>query len=121
MAYRIAYDNTNGVVDVIYEGEVSLEERKKAVEDVCNEFAHLDILPIMVDVRGLEMHLSTTDQKAFGQFLASHPVLSKARVAVLHPETHNPNLLIDTTAFSQGYTLAQFNLLPDAHAWLKQA
>lgn len=121
MAYRISFDETNGVVDVIYNGEVSLEQRKQAVEQVCQEFAHLDTLPIMVDVRQLTMHLTSAEQKAFGQYLASHPVLSKARVAVLHPETHNPNLLIDTTAFSRGYTLAQFNLIPEAHAWLKQA
>ena len=116
MPYTIGFNPQSQIVDVVYSGTVSLDERKKAVEDVCA--AHVKPLKILIDVRKLTMHLSLQEQQTFGKHLAKHPGLINARVAVLHEPSHNPNLLIDATAFNNGYMLAQFNTPEDAEVWL---
>jgi hypothetical protein len=118
MGYSITYHEPLNIVHVIYSDAVSLDERVRAVEEVCRLYAHSRPLRILVNVRELEMRLSFQDQQTFGDFLASHPELSDARVAVLHSQSHNPNIVIDMSAFNGGYTLAQFNDTNDAEDWL---
>ncbi|HEY9036751.1 MAG TPA: hypothetical protein VIM96_08590 [Pseudomonadales bacterium] len=120
MSYQITLDESTMLVQVIYAGPASLTKRMRAVSDVCTQYAHLAPLNILVDVRRLNMELSLDEQKYFGEYLATHPVLANAKVAVLHPPGHNPNLIIDATAFANGYRLAQFNLQRDAASWLLQ-
>ena len=120
MTYKVDHDEAFKIVHVIYSGIVKLDERMQAVEDVCRSYSHLKPLKIMVNVRELEMNLSIKDQKALGRFLATHPELSNARVAVLHKKSHNPNLFVDASAFNLGYTLAEFINTKDAEAWLNE-
>ena len=67
------------------------------------------------------MHLSFEEQQSFGQYLASHEGLANARVAVLYQKGHNPNLVVDTTAFIGGYLLAQFDDMRTAESWLTKS
>ena len=64
------------------------------------------------------MDLSFEDQQAFGEHLANHPGLTYARVAVLHKPDFNPNVVIDDSAYNNGYVLAQFSSRHDAELWL---
>jgi hypothetical protein len=121
MPYTLHFDQAKKIVQVFYAGTVSLIERMQAVEDVCGRYTDLNPLKILVDVRALEMHLSFEEQQLFGKFLANHPGLSNARVAVCHKSGHNPNIIIDTLAFTQGYMLAQFDKKRDAESWLSKA
>ena len=121
MSYHINFNESLETVNVIYSGTVSIEMRKQAVEQVCSKYSHLKPLKILVDVRDLVMDLSFNDQQAFGEYLANHPELTHARVAVLHKHDFNPNLVIDDSAYNNGYTLAQFSSHTDAELWLIQA
>lgn len=120
MTYIIKFIEPLEIVHVTYSGIVSLNERVKAVESVCNLYSHINPLKILVNVRDLDMQLSMDEQAAFGKYLASHALLSNARVAVLHNRQNNPNILIDVTAFNNGYKLAQFNNNKDAEGWLSE-
>ena len=121
MSYRIEFDESLEIVAVIYSGAVSFDERIQAVEDVCKLFsAKLNPLRILVDVCELKMQLSINEQETFGKYLSSHPGLANARVAVLHPSTKNPNIIIDSAAYRNGYMLAQFDNRKDAEAWLRR-
>jgi hypothetical protein len=73
---------------------------------------------ILVNVCELKMDLSLHEQHEFGDYLAFHPGLSRAKVAVVHKADYNPNLLIDNCAFNNGYRLAEFNQIKEAEAWL---
>jgi len=73
-----------------------------------------------IDVRKLEMNLTIEEQKIWGEHFANHPKLTYARAAVLHEESHNPNLFVDTYAFNQGYLLAEFSDEKEARNWLKE-
>lgn len=116
--YAINFHEALEIVHVIYSGVVSLNERIQAVEDVCRSYSHLRPLKILVNVRELDMDLSIREQQKLGQFLATHPGLSNARVAVLHKKSHNPNLCVDISAFNFGYVLAQFINTKQAEQWL---
>lgn len=118
MAYTIELDNSREIVNVIYDGTVSLDMRKQAVEQVCNEHGEFKPLRILVDVRELIMDLAFEEQHAFGKYLANHPGLNHARVAVLHNSDFNPNVVIDSSAYNNGYLLAQFSNRYDAEMWL---
>ena len=118
MSYVIHMDESLGIVNVTYTGTVSLHNRMQAVERVCRNYSHLQPLKILVDVRELVMDLSIEEQQAFGKYLASHPGLTNARVAVLHKSDFNPNVVIDDSAYNDGYMLAQFSSLADAESWL---
>lgn len=118
MTYRINFNDSTEIVNVVYSGTVSLDMRKQAVEEVCTEHGHIKPLKIMVDVRELVMDLSFEDQQAFGEHLANHPGLTYARVAVLHKPDFNPNFVIDDSAFNHGYKLAQFSTPHNAELWL---
>ena len=118
MAFKISFNAIHEIVNVIYSGIASLEERIQAVEDVCASYGDLKPLKILVNVRSLEMHLPLPEQKKFGKFLADCQGLAHSRVAVLHKQSHNPNMLIDVIAFNNGYKLAEFIEQKDAEDWL---
>ena len=120
MSYVIHMDESLGIVNVTYSGTVSLHNRMQAVERVCRNYGHLQLLKILVDVRELVMDLSIEEQQAFGKYLASHPGLTNARVAVVHKPDFNPNVVIDDSAYNDGYMLAQFSSLTDAELWLSK-
>ena len=120
MSYVIELNKPQEIVNVIYSGKVSLDMRLQAVDQVCCNYSHLMPLRILVDVRELVMDLSIEEQQAFGKYLASHPGLTNARVAVLHKSDFNPNVVIDDSAYNDGYMLAQFSSLTDAELWLSR-
>jgi hypothetical protein len=118
MTYTVRFDENLEIVYVIYSGEVSLDERMQAVKEVCTTYAEFMPLKILVDVRDLVIQMSFREQRSFGEFLSVYSGLMNARVAVLHKPSHNPNVLIDTIAFNNGYKLAEFNETADAEGWL---
>lgn len=121
MNYTIDFDSEKEIVKVAYAGRVSLDERVQAVKDVTRTYAKYMPLKILIDVRDLKMHLSLEEQKHFGQYLSNHKGLAEAKVAVLHPSDHNPNLLVDIHAFNNGYRLAEFEKRQVAQTWLLEA
>ena len=120
MSYVIHLDESRNIVNVTYTGTVSLHNRMQAVERVCRNYSHLQPLKILVDVRELVMDLSIEEQQTFGKHLANHPGLTNARIAELHKSDFNPNVVIDDTAYSDGYMLVQFSSLTDAELWLSR-
>lgn len=119
MSHEVNYDEANNIVNVVLSGTLTLEERKKGVDETSFLYAHLQPLQILVNIRKHEMDLTFKEQKMFGEYLASLPKIAHARVAVLHEESHNPSLIIDTFAFSNGYKVAEFDNDKDALDWLK--
>jgi len=63
--------------------------------------------------------MSLEEQEQFGRFVASRKELESARVAVLHKSGYNPNVIIDTFAYLNGYDLVAFHDDCEARDWLK--
>jgi hypothetical protein len=88
------------------------------VGEVTRIYADREELRILVDVREEVMNMSLGDQEAFGEYLANHYDLRKAKVAVLHEPSFNPNTVIDVISYKNGYQLVEFSSQADATQWL---
>jgi hypothetical protein len=121
MTYSIEFDEESKILTLKYTGSVSLESRLSAVNDICTSYSHLIPLRILVDVIDLDMQLSYEEQTYLGKHLAANEDLVNAKAAVFHEKNNNPNLIIDTTAFINGFHLVQFDNKKEAQSWLAKA
>ena len=120
MAYKIDFDVSTQIISVAYSGSTDLDTKLRAVEEVTRRFADLGDLKLLIDVREQKMNMLLGEQEAFGEYLANHYDLRKAKVAVLHQPKFNPNNLIDISAYKNGYQLVQFASLSEATQWLSR-
>jgi len=118
MAFKIDFDTSTQIISVIYSGETDLDSKLRAVEEVTQTYAGKEEIKILVDVREQIMDMSLADQEAFGEYLANHHDLGKAKVAVLHEPSFNPNTVIDVISYKNGYQLVEFSSLAEATRWL---
>ena len=121
MPFEIDFDETSGVINICYRGEVDLGERQAAVEQICSSHHSGRELRILVDVRNMTLNMTIDEQRRFGEYLADCSELKRAKVAILHNKNHNPNIIVDSCAVVNGLHLAQFDLSRDALAWLSGA
>ena len=117
MAYIIQKNGSN-ITTVIYSGGVDLNERTMAVEEVCESINLDEPVRLLIDVRNITMNMSEDEQEYFGKYLAAKDKLSKAKVAVVHNPPNDPNMVINTIAFIEGYQVVGFDKPNDATAWL---
>ena len=120
MPYSIQIDDS-GITTVVYSGRVGLGERKNAVDEVCGMVEPSVPVRLLIDVRKIIMNMSTDEQVTFGKYVASREQFSDARVAVVHKASNNPNIMITTTAYLEGYHVVDFDNLDEARTWLSGA
>jgi len=121
MSYKIEFDEDSKIVTIKYIGSVSLGSRLSAVNDICTSYSHLNPFRILIDVIDLDMQLSYEEQTYFGKRLAANKDFGNAKAAVLHEKNYNPNFIIDTAAFINGYHIVQFDNKKEAQLWLSSA
>ena len=117
MAYKI-HKNDTGIIEAIYSGGVDLNERKMAVDEVCELVNYPDPVRLLIDVRNITMEMSLKEQKYFGKYLAGREELVNAKVAVLHNPRSNPNVFINAYAYIEGYQVVDFDDQNNAISWL---
>ena len=120
MPYSIQIDDS-GITTVVYSGSVGLGERKNAVDEVCGMVEPSMPVRLLIDVRNIVMSMSTDEQVTFGKYVASREQFSDAKVAVVHEAGNNPNIMITTTAYLEGYHVVEFDDLNEARLWLSGA
>lgn len=117
MPYFINKDSTS-VITVSYLGPADLDERKKAVDEICKLVNPGEPVKLLVDVRKLAMNMSKDEQRCFARYLANKKELSAARVALVHVPENNPDQLINAVAYSEGYEVVDFDNMNSANEWL---
>ncbi|MFC6634689.1 hypothetical protein [Microbulbifer taiwanensis] len=120
MNFHITYRPDTGIVRVLHYGPMSLVERMAAASMLAESYRHRSPLRILVDHR-FAQSISPEEQRQFGRFLAEHPVLGAARIAVLHPCDRYPSQMVASEARSRGHDMRQFFVEAEAEAWLLQA
>jgi len=118
MAFKIDFDTSTQIISVIYSGATDLDSKLRAVKEVTQTYADKEYIKILIDVREQVMDMSLGEQEAFGEYLANHPNLRNAKVAVLHEPSFNPNTVIDVISYKNGYQLVEFSSLTEATRWL---
>ena len=63
------------------------------------------------------MDMPLGEEEAFGEYLANHHALRKAKVVVLHEPGFNPNSVIDVISHKNGYQRVEISSLADAMRW----
>ncbi|MFD1215114.1 hypothetical protein [Microbulbifer celer] len=118
MGFQIRFDHSARIVRATFFGQVELEDKLNAAQQVAEKYGHLQPLPLLVDVREAEILLTLEERKAFGQFAARLPGLRHARTAVLHAPEINANVVINDWARNEGMLLGEFITEHMALSWL---
>lgn len=118
MPYKIKKLEELGIIQIVYLGEVSLDQRMAIVTDLALDHIHCDNPKLLIDARSLLSSMSETEQKIWGKFVASREELKNSTVAVIY----NSNIEINQTAMKHaqqsGHIVEQFHTEQDAIKWL---
>ncbi|WP_323846877.1 hypothetical protein [Microbulbifer magnicolonia] len=120
MNFHITYRPVAGIAQVLFYGSVGLEERMEAAAMLVEKFGHRRPLRVLVDLRYARSEITLDEQRQFGRFLAEHPVLGRAHIAVLHCRQRYTSLIISSEAKSRGHSSREFFVEAEAEAWLLQ-
>ena len=119
MAHQIDTLADANIIVVKYSGDVGLKERLSAVVEVCDMLNDTSCVRLLIDIRQINNTMSNEQQQYFGRYLANKPELKNAKVAVLSEQLErNANLVINNTAYLEGYHVAPFNSRGEAISWL---
>jgi hypothetical protein len=119
MSFQIRFLAAQRIVRVSYLGRTGLAARIAASKLVVEKYRHLQPLRLLVDVRFSKTLMTALEQRQFGRYLAEHPVLGRARIAVLHRADFYPTAVIVQEATSHGALFRQFLVEAEAEAWLR--
>jgi len=119
MPHTIERIQQDKVISVSYTGGLTLTERMAAVNEVCDMLTDDVNVLMLIDVRQVENKMSTKEQEFFGEYLANKPEFKRAKIAVLSKPDHNPNTIINNTAYLNGYHIVPFTCRSEAIYWLE--
>lgn len=119
MSFQIRFDAEKRIVRVFYLERSTLAAHMETAQMVAEKFRHLEPLRILVDARLGGTGMEAQEQRQFGRFVGEHPVLRRARTAILHRAGFYPTLLIAEEAASYGgQRFRAFILEAEAEKWL---
>ncbi|SEA36520.1 hypothetical protein [Microbulbifer marinus] len=121
MTFHISYRPEAGIVRILFHGTVGLAERMEALELVAEKFQHRTPLRVLVDLRYTRSEMVPEEQRRLGRFLAEHPVLGRAHIAVLYWRDRYTSLMVASEAKARGHSSREFDIEAEAEAWLLQA
>ncbi|WP_193164992.1 hypothetical protein [Microbulbifer hainanensis] len=117
--FHISQNPADRIVHVLFYGVVGLAERLEAAAKLVAKFGHRAPLRVLVDLRFSRSDLPPAEQREFGRFLAEHPILGRARLAVLHSFNNCASPIVISEARALGHDLRPFFIEAEAKAWLK--
>ena len=118
MSHEIHVDADLGLVRVIYDGVVTVEEREIAREQAARLVNEHQLARILVDMRQCEMSLSTTDIIHFGNTFDELHFSPQIKICgVIQPDDEDDKLL-ETVALSRGINIRYFTEFEQALRWL---
>ena len=117
MAFDVKVNHEQGYVHLVYTGDVDIEERKKARDEVFEIRKQFDLLRCLVETQFSNMRLSTQD---IIQFANSFPVDLPPgyHVAVVAGHDANTDTLIENLASTVGLRIRAFRDGDAAMKWL---
>ncbi|WP_308363635.1 MULTISPECIES: hypothetical protein [unclassified Microbulbifer] len=120
MSFQIRYNAASRMVRVCFFGRTGAAARMAVAKLLAEKYRHLEPLRILVDVRFAQTAMSPSEQRQFGRYLAKHPVLGRAVMAVLHSKGFYPSLLIANEARALGHGMRSFIVEAEALNWLRR-
>jgi hypothetical protein len=100
-------------------GSFDLAASKQALLDIVSLIKQPGEYEVLVDTRGAETKLETTDLFELGNALAAHPSLRRSKVATLVPMSDMDNAhFLETVAQNRGVRMRAFTDFEAAMTWL---
>ncbi|WOX06591.1 hypothetical protein [Microbulbifer pacificus] len=118
MSFQIRFNPEARIVNAVFFDRVDFAEKLASARQIAEKFGHLHPLRLLVDVRRADIVLTINERQKFGSFAAHLTGLRHGRVAVLHAPNFNANIIIDSTAQSEGMDVREFVTEQAALAWL---
>lgn len=107
------------IIKVIFSEEVDLQQRKEAVDRVCELVSGKTQVKLLIDLTCFINKMTLEEQALFGHYLANAKALSQAKVASVTAYNKQTNIVVEAIAFTQGYQVVNFHNEADAKAWLQ--
>ncbi len=118
MGYTITTKPKQRVTIVKYVGEIGLQIRETAVQEVTNIIMAFGYDSILVDLREAQITMSASEQCSFGTLLGDNKYFVDCRTAYLVKRDQHDNDFIETIALNRGYTFHTFTSELMAYEWL---
>lgn len=117
MSFKVEVNHEHGYVHLVYTGDVDIEERVKARDEVFRIREQFDLLRTLVETQNSNMRLSTKD---IIHFANSFPKDLPAgyHVAVVAGQDANVDTLLENLASSVGLRIRAFKDRDAAIKWL---
>lgn len=119
MPYTIQIDAEHGVLDLRYQGKISIAQRFEAwdqVKPILHDTGVRRILIDLTDATPVPEPLGRHSE--FVARITSEPILLESHTAFVVASAHPLNHLIEVLADARHYPFSRFNTRADALAWL---
>ncbi|MGW8246513.1 MAG: hypothetical protein ACWGOV_00260 [Acidiferrobacterales bacterium] len=117
MAFDVKVNHEQGFVHLVYSGDVEIEERKKARDEVFAVRKHYDLTRCLVETQNSNMRLSTKDIIHFANTFPDD-LPPDYHVAVVAGQDADVDTLIENLASTAGLRIRAFKDRDAAIRWL---
>ena len=119
MATKIEVINNSEIIRVVFEGEVTFNDRINVIHEICTDYYPLFTRTrLLIDTREVIKKLTESEQIILGTFAASRAELKDASVAVIIEK----NIVVNEHAIKKssqlGHNIKVFNTEKEALIWL---
>ncbi|MCO1333193.1 hypothetical protein MO867_02460 [Microbulbifer sp. OS29] len=120
MNFHISYRPTGGIARVLFYGPVGFADRMEATALLVEKYRHRKPLRILLDLRYARTKITLEEHRQFIHYLAEHPVLQRAFIAVVHPRNRWTSPLPTHGSSLCRLSSREFVVEAEAEAWLAQ-
>ncbi|GAA5445687.1 hypothetical protein Misp06_03890 [Microbulbifer sp. NBRC 101763] len=120
MNFQISYRPIGGIARVLFYGPVGFAEKMEAAARLVEKYRHRVPLRVLLDLRYARSKVTLEEQRKFTTYIAEHPVLRRAYIAVLHPRSRCTSPLATQGTCLCRHSSREFVAEAEAEAWLTQ-
>jgi len=120
MNFQISYRPIGGIARILFYGPVGFAEKMEAAARLVEKYRHRVPLRVLLDLRYARSKVTLEEQRQFTKYIAEHPVLKRAYIAVLHPRNRCTSPLATRGTCLCRHSSREFVAETEAEAWLTQ-
>jgi hypothetical protein len=121
MPYTLQLDDADALLEVRYQGVVTVAERFQAWSEARPLLERSGYRRILIDLTGARAGPDdSSDFSAFANRITSEPLLLASRTAFVVPAVHPVNHLIEVLADARHYPFQRFDTRAPAIEWLRR-
>lgn len=118
--FSLAVDDRRQIVEVAYEGLISLEDRRQAVKAATKIMESRGFRRVLVDFSNAELQMENPEEESgFADLLSDNPVLAQSFTAYLSRPEQSVNWFIEILARARRYRCKHFTDREQACYWLE--